>query len=367
MNSVRIDRQALRANFQAIKAGLASHTELMAVVKADAYGHGMEETAATLHAVGARHFAVATVEQGMALRRAGIAGAILVLLGGQAAEVPAMLRHNLETVIFDSDQFAEFRAAVGTGPGRLAVHLKLDCGMGRLGFKPEEAGIWSARIQAVPGLRLVGIMSHFPSADVDLALTRRQNEVFGGCVAAVRAGTPGVTAHIANSAATLCGEEFCWDLVRPGLALYGCSPFAGSLAPCPLAPVMSVASTIVQVEDAPADKGISYGHLNRTTRPSRLAVLPLGYADGYMRSLSGGVGQVLIRGRRAPIIGRVCMNVTVVDVTDIPAARRGDEVIVMGRQGDQQITADEIAGWMGTISYEVLCLFGSGMARQYST
>jgi alanine racemase len=364
MNIVRIDREAIRRNYQALKVQVGNETQIMAVIKADGYGHGMLEMATTLAAAGARHFAIASVEQGIALREAGITAKIVVLLGGRAEEIPAMVRHGLEPALFDADQFAEFAAVARQLSGRLAVHLKLDCGMGRLGFKPEEARAWSEKIQSARGLELVGVMSHFPSADDDLALTLQQNEVFGRCVAQVRASGAQVQAHIANSAATLRGRPFSWDLVRPGLALYGCYPSADPLwRRTPLVPVMSVASTIVQVEDAPADKGISYGHINRTRRPSRLAVLPIGYADGFLRSLSGGVGQVLIRGQRAPIIGRVCMNVTVVDVTDIPAARRGDEVIILGRQGNDEISAEEMAGWMGTISYEVLCLFGKSMKR----
>ncbi|MBU0681103.1 MAG: alanine racemase [Proteobacteria bacterium] len=366
MNIVRVDREAMRRNYQAIKAHVGREVEVMAVIKADGYGHGMVEMALTLQGAGVRHFGIATVEQGIALRQAGIKGQLVILLGGRAEEISTMQSHSLEPVIFDSDQFAEFSAVAGQLPGRLAVHLKIDCGMGRLGFKPEEAFAWSEKIKASAGLKLVGVMSHFPSADGDLDLTRHQNEIFGRCVETVRASGASIKAHIANSAATLRGKEFCWDMVRPGLALYGCYPSPDPLwQRTPLVPVMSVVSTIVQVEDAPADKGISYGHIDRTRRPSRLAVLPIGYADGFSRSLSAGVGKVLIRGRRAPIIGRVCMNVTVVDVTDIPEACRGDEVIILGRQGNEQISADEIAGWMGTISYEVLCLLGNNMKRQY--
>ncbi len=365
MNIVRIDREAIRRNYQAIKARVGGETQVMAVIKADGYGHGMVEMATILQAAGVSNFGVATVEQGIVLRRAGIKGSLVILLGGSAEEIPAMHSHSLEPVIFDGDQFAQFSEVATHLPGKLAVHLKVDCGMGRLGFKPEEAFAWSEKIKAAPGLELIGIMSHFPSADVDLELTRCQNEVFGRCVQAVRASNAKVKAHIANSAATLQGRDFHWDLVRPGLALYGCYPSSDpQWQRTPLVPAMTVASTIVQVEDAPVDKGISYGHLDTTRRPSRLAVLPMGYADGFLRSLSGGVGQVLIRGQRAPVMGRVCMNVTVVDVTDIPGACRGDEVIIMGRQGNDQISADEIAAWMGTISYEVLCLLGN-MQRQY--
>ncbi len=366
MNTVRIDRQALRRNYQAIQTHVGSQAQVMAVVKADGYGHGMLETAKVLEAAGVRDFGIATVEQGIALRQAGIKAKLVILLGGKASEVEAMHSHKLESVIFDADQFVEFVKAAVSLPGKLAVHLKIDCGMGRLGFNPEDCLVWAEKIKATSGLELVGLMSHFPSADEDEELTRQQNEVFGRCVNKVRTSGMKIKAHIANSPAILRGKDFFWDLVRPGLALYGCYPNADSKwKQTPLEPVMTVASTVIQVEDAPAEKGISYGHIDKTKRPSRLAILPIGYADGYLRSLSGGVGQVLIRGKRAPVIGRVCMNVTVVDVTDIPEVRRGDEVIIMGSQGKEQISADEIAAWMGTISYEVLCLLGNNIKRQY--
>ncbi|MEN8257461.1 MAG: alanine racemase [Thermodesulfobacteriota bacterium] len=366
MNVVRIDREALRRNYQAIKAQVGSQAQVMAMIKADGYGHGMVEMATVLQAAGVRHFGIATVEQGIALRQAGINAALIVLLGGTASEVEAMHTYSLEPVIFDSAQFTEFSEAAGKLSGQLPVHLKVDCGMGRLGFKPEDTFAWSEKIQATAGLELVGIMSHFPSADGDLELTRQQHEIFSRCVETARTSSAKIKAHIANSAATLRGRDFYGDLVRPGLAIYGCYPSADpQWKRTPLLPVMTVASTVVQVEDVPVDKGISYGHVDTTKRPSRLAILPIGYADGFLRSLSSGVGQVLIRGQRAPVIGRVCMNVTVVDVTDIPDVRRGDEVIIMGRQGNEQITADEMAAWMGTISYEVLCLLGNNIQRHY--
>lgn len=366
MNSVRIDRQAIRRNYQALAAQVGGQAQIMAVIKADGYGHGMVEMATILQGVGASYFAVATVEQGVLLRQAGIRGRLVVLLGGMAAEISAMQTYALEPALFDADQLAQFQAAAARLPAPLPVHLKVDCGMGRLGFNPAEVGAWSKKLRAARGLELAALMSHFPSADGDLQLTRRQNEVFGRCLETVRSHHAGVKAHIANSAATLLGRDFHWDLVRPGLALYGCYPSPDpQWRHTPLVPAMTVATTLVQVEAAPAHKGVSYGHLDRTSRPSRLGVLPLGYADGFSRSLSGGVGQVLIRGRRAPVMGRVCMNVTVVDVTDIPGACRGDEVIIMGQQGNDQIRAEEIAAWMGTINYEVLCLLGNTMPRHY--
>lgn len=366
MNVARIDRRAFCRNYQALQTRVGGRAQVMAVIKADGYGHGMVELAVSLQAVGADCFGIATVEQGVVLRRAGVTGRLVVFLGGAASELETMQAHGLEPALFDADQFHQFAAAAATLPAPLSVHLKVDCGMGRLGFQPEDTDFWCRKIAAAPGLKLVGVMSHFPSADFDAEITRSHNRLFGRCVEKIRAQGLEVEAHIANSAATLRGQEYHWDLVRPGLALYGCYPSADpGWRQTPLEPVMSVVSTIVQVEDAPADKGISYGHIDKTRRPSRLAVLPMGYADGLSRHLSGGVGQVLIHGCRAPIMGRVCMNVTVVDVTDIAAVRRGDEVVVMGCQGDERISADDIAAWMGTISYEVLCLFGNSLPRLY--
>jgi alanine racemase len=208
-------------------------------------------------------------------------------------------------------------------------------------------------------------MSHFPCADLkELEGTRAQNELFGKIVAEISDPSTPCPAHIANSAAVMRTPELHWDMVRPGLSLYGCYPSDQCYDMLTLQPVMTFRTEVIQVKDVPAGFGISYGHTHVTSRPSRLALLPVGYNDGYLRSLSNRA-QVLVQGRRAPQIGRVCMNVTVVDVTDLPDVCPGDEVILMGRQGEEEITADEIAGWMDTINYEVLCLFGNLNPRVY--
>jgi len=368
-NQVWIDCQALCHNFRIITEAVGNMVEVMAMVKGDAYGHGMTETAAVLAGCGCRNFGVAELVEAVALRRSGIEGSIYVLLGFQPEEAEQFAIHNLTPVVFlDQDIRALSRVAVSSGR-EIGVHLKVDCGMGRLGLLPVDVPAFMERIAALPGIHLAGIMAHLPEADrhgavSTLHIFSRFRELFA------RNGNDfGGIRHIANSAATLYLPEMHCDMVRAGIALYGCYPDGGSGVPnitgARLKPVMSFVTRVVQVKELPAGHGISYGHTYTTTRPTRIAVLPAGYEDGYLRDLSNR-GSVLVRGQRAPVRGRVCMNVCMVDVTGIDGVEVGDEVILLGRQGEEEITADEVAGWMGTISYEVLCLFGKNNSRKYT-
>lgn len=368
-NRVVIDCQALRENFSAIAGAVGDGVEVMAMVKGDAYGHGMTETAAVLAGSGCRNFGVAELVEAIALRRAGIAGRIYVLLGFQPEEAEQFVLHDLTPVVFlDQDLRALSQVAVGSGR-EIGVHLKVDCGMGRLGLLPADVPAFLERIEALPGIHLAGIMAHLPEADRQgAASTARIFSSFREVIATSERGSIGVR-HIANSAATLYFPEMHCDMVRTGIALYGCYPDGGSgenaVAGARLRPVMSFVTRVAQVKELPAGHGISYGHTFITSRPTRIAVLPVGYEDGYLRDLSNR-GEVLVRGRRAPVRGRVCMNLCMVDVTGIDGVEVGDEVVLLGRQGNDEITADEVAGWMGTISYEVLCLFGKNNSRIYT-
>ena len=255
----------------------------------------------------------------------------------------------------------------------IGVHLKIDLGMGRFGILPAELSTFTTAIRKLPGVHLAGVLSHFPMADHDAEMTCRQNLEFirlHEVAGPLAESGHGVVAHIANSAAIMGCPASAHDLVRPGIALYGCYPAAAKawVSPLELLPVMSFHTVVLQVKEVPAGYGVSYGHLHVTRRPSRLAVLPVGYADGYLRSLTGQA-QVLIHGRRAPVCGRICMNACVVDITDIPEAKVGDQVVLMGKQsgpaGTAEISAAEVATWMKTIHYEVLCLFGNSNQREY--
>jgi alanine racemase len=366
---IEIDLVALRDNIRALRQMLDGQKQILAVVKSDAYGHGMVVVARTLHEEGVRVFGVAEVHEGVTLRQAGISGDIVVFLGAEKEGLPDVVRHGLQPVVFDRELLAEIsRCAVAAG-ATIGVHLKVDTGMGRLGIFPEEVEGFLAFLQEQKGVYLAGVMSHCPLADLpDTTWSEGQNKLFAGILqSASLAGSATCKAHIANSAAMLRYTRMHWDMVRPGIALYGCRPandeWAGKVL---LKPVMSFKSRIIQVKDVPAGFGISYGHTYVTSRPSRLAILPLGYNDGYLRALSNRA-EVLVRGRRAPQRGRVCMNVTIVDVTDIPGVCPGDEVTLLGAQQGERISAEEVAGWMGTINYEVLCLFGNSNKRVYVT
>ncbi len=368
-NQIVIDCQALCHNFRTIAEVVGDGVAVMAMVKGDAYGHGMTESAQALAGCGCLNFGVAELVEAVALRRAGIAGRIYVLLGFQSQEAEQFILHDLTPVVFlDQDLRALSQVAVASGR-EIGVHLKVDCGMGRLGLLPAEVPAFLERIEALPGIHLAGIMAHLPEADRHgAASTPRIFSSFRAVLAARGSVSSGVR-HIANSAATLYFPEMHCDMVRAGIALYGCYPDGGSgentVAGARLRPVMSFVTRVAQVREVPAGYGISYGHTYTTTRPSRIAVLPVGYEDGFLRDLSNR-GEVLVRGQRAAVRGRVCMNLCMVDVTGIEGVEVGDEVVLLGRQGNDEITADEVAGWMGTISYEVLCLFGKNNSRTYT-
>ncbi|MFU8818678.1 MAG: alanine racemase [Desulfurivibrio sp.] len=366
-NSVEIDLGALRDNFLALRRRILPEVRMMAVVKADAYGHGLVPTAGALARAGADCFGVAEVEEGVRLREAGIAGEIVVLLGlGPEGAAEAVAR-GLSPVVFDRGVLEQLSRQAARQGKVVGVHLKLDLGMGRFGLDPAAAGELAAAVGARPGLRLAGIMAHFPLADDPAAAAlcldqwRQFQEAAQRLQAGERAGQRPML-HMANSAALLRFPETHGDMVRPGISLYGYPPGGPDLRSAwrtlSLRPAMSLKSRVLQVKELPAGRGISYGHRFVTTRPTRLAVLPLGYAHGYPRALSGRA-EVLIGGRRAPLRGTICMNACMAEISELPGVAVGDEVVFMGRQGEEFIGADELAARHDTISYEVLCRFGA--------
>lgn len=372
-NRVEIDLTALQANFKSIRELAGTQTEVMTVVKSDAYGHGLVECAKALYQAGARTFGVAEVWEGIKLRKAGLAGDIIVLLGGRQDAYGDIIRYSLTPVVFDVDLLTGLSNEATKMNAEVNVHLKVDVGMGRIGILPGEVESCVSLIKRLPGISLSGVMSHFPVADeIDsMQLTRKQLADFKDVLARLQSkGNDRIIAHMANSAGIIYFPESHLDMVRPGISLYGYYPDASparakNAAPSlDLQPVMSFKTLVNQIKEVETGYGISYGHTFVTRRKSRIAILPVGYADGYSRKLSNRA-QVLIGGKRVPVCGRVCMNATVVDITDLPSVNTGDEVVLLGKQGEEKITADEIAEWMGTISYEVLCLFGSLNERAY--
>jgi alanine racemase len=367
-NRIEIDLAALRGNYRSIRAKVGEGVGVMAIVKSDAYGHGLVPVAKALAREGAGTFGVAEVDEGVRLRQAGLAGAIVVLLGVMPDAFSETIAFDLQPVVYDLDSLAALSAYAERFDRQVGVHLKIDTGMGRLGIMPDQLGRYLDRLGKLSGVRLAGILSHFPRADEwdNPAETIAQNRRFAEILTQVRRSCGAGPAHIANSAAILNFSDSHYDMVRPGITLYGCYPYptAASGANLQLKPVMSFKSRVIQVKDVPSDFGISYGHTYRTGRPTRLAVLPVGYDDGYLRRLSGRA-EVVIGGQRVPILGRICMNACLADITGLDRVQVGDEVVVMGRQGEAAISAADIAGWSDTISYEVLCLFGGRNQRVY--
>lgn len=366
-NCTVIDLHALVHNYRCIKERVGDAVEVMAVVKSDAYGHGMLPVARTLQAEGNSVFGVAEVEEGVALRKGGIEGRIVVLLGVFADCFTEVLQYNLSPVVFDLESLKGLALAAEAANTEIGVHLKVDIGMGRLGILPNDAERFVETVKSLDGVRLEGIIGHLPVADeVDQNITLAQCREFAALVEKIDPQSlSAAVLHVANSAALIRYTQSRFQMVRPGISLYGYQPaeIDGS-KPLDLKPVMSFKTKIVQVKEVPKGSGISYGHTYITGRRTKLAVLPVGYADGYLRKLSNKA-EVIINGRRVAVRGRICMNACMADITDIEGVQAGDEVVLMGRQGNEEITADEIAAWMETISYEVLCLFGGVNRREY--
>ncbi|HXG50586.1 MAG TPA: alanine racemase [candidate division Zixibacteria bacterium] len=359
-----IDLDALRWNFRRVRAMVAPGIRILPMVKANAYGHGAVTVARTLEAQGADALGVATLEEALELREAGIRSPILVLAGTYPAQAGDLLAHGLTPVVYNADGLRDLERAVAGLGATLGVHVKVDTGMGRIGFLPSEIDSWLPELNKLKALKIEGLLSHFSRAEsVEGDYTLRQLEAFRNVAHRLRAaGIAPPLIHIANSAATITLPEAHFDMVRPGLILYGVYPAASMANRIAVKPVLSWKTRILQLKKVPAGSSISYGQTFVTRRESLIATLPIGYADGYPRLLSNR-GAVLVKGKRAPVVGRVCMDLTMIEVTDIPEVQPGDEVVLLGRQGEAEITADEIAAWSDTISYEILTSIGARVPR----
>ena len=373
-NSVEIDLSAIRENFVNIQNRVGDQVRVMAVVKADAYGHGAVRTARVVHSAGCESFGVAEVEEGVILRQAGVSGEIVILVGAPEDAFDEVVKHGLTPVVFDPANVKALSAHAERMNVKVGVYLKIDVGMGRLGIMPHEALSFISTMESMNGVFLAGLLGHFPMADgPDHDKTLGMFKKFESIVSQIpNSGKNDQIMHMANSAAIIRYPETHLDMVRAGISLYGCYPSDSEQDRMlmTLRPAMSFKTRVIQVKQVPKGYGLSYGHIYVTNRPSRIAVLPVGYNDGYLRKFSNRA-EVLIRGRRAPIRGRVCMDLCLADVTDLPGVTVGDEVTLMGRQESaddshtDEITADEAAGWLETINYEVLCLFGNSNRRVY--
>ncbi len=356
---VRVSREAFFANIAAVRQ-LARPAKVCVVMKANAYGHGLEALAPVAVEAGADYLGICTNPEAETVRRAGLQIPLLRL----RMALPQELEQSVDELEIEEQvgtlEAAEFLAQAGVRRGRpVDVHLKIDTGMGRGGFYPEELAA-IRRVLALPGLRLRGIMTHFPTADgADLEQTGRQIEAMGA-ICEVLAGDlgPDVLIHTHNSAATVRLTQHRQGMVRVGAACYGVRTSREFENPKDLRPVMSFRSWVAQVRDIPSGRPIGYGGLFTTTRDSRIASLPVGFGEGYPRSLFNK-GIVLIHGRRCPVVGRVSLNVTTVDVTDCsPAVKWGDEAVLIGRQGDEEITFEEMADKFASVHTEINLMAG---------
>lgn len=362
-----VDLSALAHNLAQARRHLPGTCGILAVVKADAYGHGAVAVSRALSGMGVMRFGVANVREGAVLREAGLQTPILVMGALLPEQVPGLLAYGLTPVVHDpviADRLAEL---VRSRPEPYPVHIKVDTGMGRLGLEPQSVlPLLTAPCFKGP-LRIEGLLTHLADADSqDPGYTNSQIARFARVVEQVQAAGFSIPLiHAANSAAIVCHPAAHFTLARPGLMLYGYHDTPPNCRAPELRPVLSLATKVVQLRTLASGESVSYNRTYVAGRPSRIAILPVGYADGYNRLLSNR-GHVLIHGRPAGIVGRICMDMTMVDVTDIPEVNPGDDVILIGRQGAAQITADDLAAWTGTIAYEVLCGIGSRVSRRYS-
>ena len=362
---VEIDLGALASNVRRIKALAGDGRKLMAVIKADAYGHGAVEVARAALANGADMLAVANLAEAAQLRENGVRAPILTLSHVPAAQLDEALRLDLSLTVYDKSLAGQYLAALAKGRGRLRVHLKLDTGMHRLGVMPGEALEVARRLDAVPTISLEGVYTHFAAADEDADYTSAQLAAFRRALDALRAaGIAPPYVHAANSPALLTRRETCFNVVRPGVLLYGLSPMEDSPRPPGFRPVMRWSTRVAQVKTLSPGSRVGYGHGYTTLGEETLAVLPVGYADGLRRKPQTWRA-VLLHGQRAPLAGRVSMEKIIVDVSEIPGVQIGDEAVLLGAQGRDEISAEEIGGWLGSNNYEVACTIAPRVPRSY--
>lgn len=356
---LEIDLGALETNLAGIRARLATDTQVMAIIKADAYGHGAPAVAKRLLANGVERFGVATVVEAEHLRQSGITAPILLLGPLLPSQLDSALALDAEVMISSEAGARELAAAAARRQVRANAHVKIDTGMGRVGLQPDDAIALLRQWESLGSVALAGVCTHFAAAEDDATFTGAQLQRFRHVLAELDWVTPPLR-HTANSAGTLRHPEGHFDLVRPGIALYGALNLPGA----PSAPVMRLRARLTLVKDVPAGGSLGYGRTFWVKAPMRVGIIPIGYADGLPRQLSNR-HHVLVGGKRCPLVGTISMDQCLVDVTGLEA-RPGDEVVLLGEQGEARITVHDWAAATGTIAYEILCRLGSSrLARVY--
>ncbi len=362
-----INLDHLAHNIKQFKDLVGPETQIMAVVKADAYGHGAIEVSKVALEAGAASLAVAFLEEAVELRRANIKAPILLLGYTDPVYSTTLLDYKLTPTVFGFETASEFSARASELGVELPVHIKVDTGMGRIGLLPEEALEVVSRIVNLPNLKIEGLFTHFAAAEeINNSYTESQLNLFirihESCL---EKGISFPMLHAANTAGAINYKGSHFNAIRLGIGMYGCYPDVGMESDnLQLYPALSLKSRVVLVKKVPPGTAISYGCTYRTAKESLIATIPIGYADGYSR-LQSNRGHIIVRGERAKVAGRVCMDHLMADVSHIPGVRLGDEVVIYGRQGNREVKVEEAAGNAGTINYEILCAIGKRVPRLY--
>lgn len=365
-----VDLDAILSNMRNMKANIRPETKMIGVIKTDAYGHGSVPVARALQKLDFMYgFAVATAEEAFELRESGITLPILILGYTFPYSFEKMIEWDIRPCVFREDTAKLLSEAAGRLHRKARVHIKVDTGMGRIGISPDESGLaFVKRLSETENIEIEGIFTHFARADeTDKSSAREQFRVFKTFTDEIeeKLGLHGLIRDCSNSAGILEMPEANMDVVRAGITLYGLAPSPEvNMHTVELRPALSLHSTVVFVKWLPEGSPVSYGGTYVTEKRTRVATIPLGYGDGYPRSLSNK-GYVLIRGKRAPIIGRVCMDQFMVDVTEIPGVCEGDDVTLIGRDGTEEITADALGELSGRFNYELMCDLGKRIPRIY--
>lgn len=365
-NWIEVDLDAIAHNTRALHERSQKKTRLMAVVKGDGYGHGAFEVARACIDAGATWLGVASAWEGAALRNRGFSCPILVLGVTPTPAADFAAAHHLSLATYCPETVAAVGQAARLRGIEIGLHLKVDSGMGRIGLRDEQQVLDLATfIATVPGVRLEGTFTQMAMGEIeDKTTTHNQFANFQRIVSALRdhGFDPGIT-HVSNSAVTIDLPEFCCDLVRPGLSLYGIHPSPAQKNTIDLKPALQWKTYINQIKDLPENVGVSYNHKYVTSRAMTVAQIPIGYADGYRRQLTNK-GQVIVAGHKVPVLGAVCMDQTMIDVTGLDV-RPGDEVVLLGRQGSHSITVEDLCEQLNTIPQEIFALIGRRTARFY--
>ncbi len=361
-----VNREYIRHNFGKVKESIPPDTEVLAVIKANAYGHGAFEVANVLRSCGCRMFGVAFCEEGAELRSAGIREDIVVLGGVYSNQLKGLIDHDLTPVVYDLDTAVSLNALAKKMDRHVGVHVKVDTGMGRLGLLRHEVVPFFEKLKHLGNISVEGIMSHFSDVDEeDKAYADKQLKDFMDTIDIINGrGWKPRFVHMSNSATVIDYPQAHFNMVRPGIMLYGALPNPRFYGRVDIRPALELKTRVVRIKRLCEGSVVSYGRSFVAGKETLIATVPLGYGDGYPRSLSGK-GEMLIRGKRARVAGYVCMDLTMLDVSSIEGIAVGDEVVVIGRQGEEELTAGDVAAWAGMIPYELFCNISQRVERLY--